>query len=252
MLYLGKTPHRPGAVSWRYRDIFNINRLLQPPAVFGHIWNHTNVPMLGNDQAGDCVWATQAHVLQTMQRGADKIETRFDASGVLGDYSAYTGYVVGKPDTDKGTNMADAAKYWRQTGIADAFGHRHKIDAYAAIRVTDTDELMQATFDFGGVALGVQLPQSAMDQWEKKEPWTHWGRKSEILGGHAVLLAGRNHNGDAIIVTWDGVTAASMQWLAEYADEALAFISLDYLDERGLNPRGYDRKELDKRLAALR
>ncbi len=251
MLYLGKKPHVPGAISWHYRDIFNINRLQKPPAVFGHIWNDTTVPMLGNDQAGDCVWATQAHTLQMMQRGAGKAETNFDANSVLADYSAATGYVPGDVSTDKGSSMADAAKYWRQTGIIDALGNRHKIDAYAELRITKPDELMQAAYDFGGVALGVQLPESAMEQWAKGEPWTHWGHKSKILGGHATLLCGRNHDGDAVIATWDGVTAASMQWLAQYADEAVCFISLDYLDEKGLNPRGYDRTELQKRLAAL-
>jgi len=248
---LGKLPHVPGAISWHYRDIFNINRLQKPPLVFGHVWNDTVVPMLGNDKAGCCVWSTQGHTLQSMQRGVGKPETIFSDESILSDYSADTGYVPGDDATDKGTNMADAAKYWRQTGIIDASGQRHKIDAYAALRVTDPDELFQAAFDFGGIALGVQLPQSAMDQWDAKQPWTDWGHRSKILGGHATLLAGRNHHGDAVIVTWNGITAASVQWLAKYADEAVAFISLDYLDERGVNPRGYDRAELQRRLALL-
>ncbi len=251
MFKLGKLPHVPGAISWKYRDIFNPKKLQKPPLVFGHVWNETVVQSLGNDIAGDCVWATQAHVLQCMQRGVGRPETHFDQKSVLSDYSAVTGYVRGDDSTDNGTQMGDAASYWRKTGLVDANGERHKIEAYVDLRITDTDELMQACFDFGGIALGVNLPQSAQTQWSQRRPWTYESSKSKILGGHAVLLAGRNHNGSAVIATWNGITSATMEWVEAYADEAVAFFSLDYLDEKGLNPRGYDRAELQRRLAAL-
>ncbi len=250
-LKLGKKPHIPGAIKWKYHEFFDRKKLMKPPLVFGHVWNETVIDMLGNQVAGDCVWATQAHLLQCMQRGAGKPETAFSEKSVLSDYSAATGFVMGNEATDQGTSMDAAAKYWRQTGIVDAKGNRHKIDAYAELRITDPDELFQAAFDFGGVALGVQLPESAMDQWDENTPWTYWGHPSKILGGHATTLCGRNRAGMAVIATWDGIIAASVQWLEKYADEAVVFISLDYLDERGLNPRGYDRAEIERRLAAL-
>ena len=249
---LGKKDPVPGRVSFKYRDIFNIKKLQRPPRVFGHVWNETVIDMLGNDECGDCVWATQAHILNTMQRGANHPETHFTKGSVVSDYSALTGYIPGDPKTDQGTMMADAASYWRKVGILDGIGKRHQIDAYVEIKLHDVDELMQATFDFGAVALGVQLPQSASEQWDDGRPWTHSpfsGRK--ILGGHATALVGRNSEGMAIIATWNGITAATMDWIKEYQDEALAFISLDYLDEKGVNPRGYDRAELEKRLEAL-
>jgi len=248
---LGKKPHVPGAVSWHYRDIFDRKKLMKPPLVFGHIWNATPVPMLGNDRAGNCVWCTQAHILQAMQRGIGKKETVFSDDSVFADYSAVTGFALGDPSTDQGTGMADGASYWRKTGIHDASGKAHPISAYVSLRLHDIDELMQAAFDFGGVALGVQLPKSAEEQWDHEEPWHYWGRKSSILGGHAVALLGRNHNGDAVIATWNGITAASTEWIVQYMDEALAFFSLEYLDERGINPRGFDRAELEKRIGAL-
>ena len=114
----------------------------------------------------------------------------------------------------------------------------------------DVDELMQACFDFGGLGLGVQLPKSADDQFDWGERWTIV-RNSPILGGHATELAGRNSDGDAVIATWNGITGADMRWIQEYADEAVAFFSLEYLDKRGLNPGGYDRTEIVKRLEAL-
>jgi hypothetical protein len=252
MKFLGKLPARPGAVRWHYRDVFKRTALKLPPAVFGHIWNQTKIDMLGNDQCGDCVWATQAHLLQAMQRGVGKPQTQFTAESVIGDYSAFTGYDPHEPNSDTGTNMADAASYWRRTGITDGSGAKHTIDAYVSITFEDTDELLQAAYDFGGVGLGLNLPQSAIDQFDRHIPWRNSFINGKAAGGHAVALLGRNSRGHAIIATWDGITAANMSFIKKYADEALAFLSLEYLDAKGLNPRGYDRTELTKRLSTLR
>ena len=206
--------------------------------------------MLGNDKAGNCVFCTQAHLLQAMQRGVGISETKFTAASVTSDYSQVTGYSPSNPVSDQGTLMRDGASFWRQNGILDADGKRHTIVAYVDVRIDDPDELMQACFDFGGVALGVQMPESAMTQFKRGQPWTV-PIKKKILGGHAVALVGRNQHGDGVIATWDNIQAASRNFLREFADECVAFISLEYLDERGVNPRGYDRKELERRLAAL-
>jgi len=248
--FLGKRPHVPGAISWRYSEIFDRKKLMKPPVVFGHIWNTTLIEMLGNSEAGCCVWSTQAHLLNNMQRGFSDTTSKFSEASVLGDYSAATGYVPGDDATDRGTSMADGAAYWRKVGIADASGFRHRIDAYVDMNIRNVDDLIQAAFDFGGIALGVKLPRSADEQWEQGRPWTVV-RSSAIIGGHAVSLIGRNSNGHAIIATWDGIASATMDWVQEYADEAVAFVSLSYLDERGMNPRGFNKAEMLKRLAAL-
>lgn len=247
---LGKLPAVP--VAWKYRDIFNPAKLTRPPLVFGHVWNSTRIEMLGNDACGDCVWATQAHLQQSFQRGVGRPVTQFSAESVVSDYSAATGYDPKNPEvTDNGSSMAEAARYWRRQGIRDAEGGATKITAYVEIKLRDTEALTQAAFDFGGVALGVQFPKSAADQWDRHLPWTYSRRGTAILGGHAVALLGRNSHANAVIATWDGIVAATPQWIDEYQDEALAFFSLDYLDQRGISPRGYDRTELEKKLASL-
>jgi hypothetical protein len=248
-LMLGKREHQPGAIRFRYGDIFDRSKLTKPPLVFGHVWNETQIDMLGNDKAGCCVFATMAHLVQCMQRGLGNSESRFTAASVLADYSQVTGYNPNDPKTDNGTYMRDGASFWRQNGVIDGNGVRHKIEAYVDVKL-DPDELLQACFDFGGVALGVRLPQEALRQFKQGRPWTVPLNKS-IAGGHAVALVGRNSNGDAIIVTWDGITAATPSFLREFADECVAFVSMEYLDARGVNPRGYDRTQLEKMLASL-
>jgi hypothetical protein len=248
-LLLGKKPAQPGAISFRYGDIFNRAKLTKPPLVFGHIWNESIVGMLGNDKAGCCVWSTFAHLVQTMQRGLGGKESRFTPESVLSDYSQATGYIPGKPETDQGTYMAKGAAYWRQNGVVDGDGVRHSITAYVDVKL-DPDELIQACFDLGGLALGLKLPVSAISQFKNGERWTV-PLKTDIAGGHAVALVGRNSSGNCVIATWDNVVAATPNFLREFADEAVAYISLEYLDERGLSPRNYDRTELERRLAAL-
>lgn len=249
--HLGKLDPVPGAVSWAYSEIFDRTKLMQPPLVFGHVLNTTVIPILGNSKCGDCVWATMAHLQNNMQRGVggDAAVTPFSEKSVIGDYSAETGY-NGSKESDKGTLMSDGASYWRKTGIADEAGRRHQVSAYVSMRIHDIGELYQAAFDFGGIALGVQLPQSAMDQFTNRQPWSRVAN-SPILGGHAIALVGRNSHGHAVIETWDGLTAATPEWLLDYADESLAFLNLSYLDARGINPRGYDRAQLEAKLAGL-
>ena len=205
---LGKKPHQPGAISFRYADIFDKKKLTKPPLVFGHVWNETKIDMLGNDKAGCCVWSTFAHLVQTMQRGLGSAESVFTPEGVLSDYSTVSGYIPGKPETDQGTYMAKGAAYWRQNGVVDGDGMRHKIAAYVDVKL-DPDELMQACFDFGGVALGLKLPVSAITQFKQGRPWSvplkseTRGRPRRVAGRpqqqrrrhHRHL--GRHHGGDA-------------------------------------------------------
>lgn len=247
---LGKREAQPGAVKFRYSDIFDRSKLQKPPPVFGHVWNNSKVPMLGNDKAGNCVFATFAHLVQCMQRGIGAEESAFTDESVLGDYSAVTGYNPADPKTDKGTYMRDGASFFRQTGVLDGAGVRHKIVAYVDIKLNDPDELFQACHDFGGVALGLKLPQSAIGQFAKKQIWNVPFNK-KIAGGHAVALVGRNSVGNSIIATWTGITAATPNFMREFTDECVAFVSLEYLDAKGVNPRGYDRTQLEKMLAAL-
>src|SRR4029077_1784319 len=180
---LGKRPHVPGAISFRYSDIFNVRKLQKPPLVFGHVSNKSVIDLLGNDKAGDCVWCTMAHLVQTMQRGVGNKESLFTEKSVLSDYSSVTGYDPAKPETDTGTYMKDGASYWRKTGILDGNGIRHKVEAYVTVRFNNPEELAQATYDFGGVALGLILPQSAMEQFDQKHVWTVPAVK-KIIGGH--------------------------------------------------------------------
>lgn len=60
-LKLGKAPARPGAVAFRFSDFAKTAQMPAPPRNFGHNRLVKTWGMLGNDTAGDCVFAGAAH-----------------------------------------------------------------------------------------------------------------------------------------------------------------------------------------------
>lgn len=246
---LGKKPARAGAVQFAFTDYFDKSKLPKPPAVFGlqrivHSWG-----MLGNDKYGDCVWAGAAHetMLWCKEAGA---ETSFTDADVLSDYSAVTGFVPARPDTDNGTDMQEAAEYRRKTGNLDRNGVRHKIDSYVSLKVANLDDLMVATYLLGAVGVGIQMPNTADVQFDNAEPWDVVP-KAEIDGGHYIPVFGRNSRGNILLVTWGRLHAMTPAFFERYNDEMIAYLSIERL-RKSVSPEGFNYAALASDLAALR
>ncbi len=219
-----------------------------PPAS----WGYDNVVprggwgLLGNDRYGDCVWAGAAHehILENTVAGHP---ATFTTDGVLSDYSAATGFNPSDPSTDNGTVIRDALKYRQKTGIIDATGKRHKIGAYLQLDTTrvqngDFSELAEAAFLFGAVALGIDVPESAMQQFNDDQMWSY-EPGSPIEGGHYVpLVAHRKH---LEVVTWARVQPVGVRFLEHYLTEAWALVSPDFLTSQGETVAGFDLAQLN-------
>ena len=248
MLALGKKPAR-NAVSFRFSTYFDASALPTPPPVFGKPWLVREPGVLANDKVGDCVWAGAAH--ETMLWRAEAgTPTAFTDAAVLADYSAVTGYTPGNPDTDQGTDMQQAASYRLKTGVADAAGTRHRIDAYVALQPGNLDQLALAAYLFGAAGIGVQLPDTAFDQFDNAEPWSVVSG-ARIEGGHYVPVVGRNAHGNFLVWTWGRLHAVRPDFLTTYMDEGLGYLALERL--RGtVSPQGLDAATLQADLALLR
>ena len=234
MKKLGKLPARPGAVSLKFGTIINAAKIPTPPIKFGHAnyskpWN-----LFSNDVISDCVFAGAAHEHMVFGNEGGSIPTFTDAT-VISDYSAVTGYLPGNPETDQGTDMQAAASYRRKTGIVDANGVRHKIEAYAALEVGNYQEVVLAASIFGVVGLGLRLPETAESQFDAMEPWSYVPG-AKIVGGHYVPL-GR-------------LQAAEQPFIEQYMEEGLAYISIEAL-RNNVSPEGYDLDHLNRFLAGL-
>jgi hypothetical protein len=247
MLALGKKSARD-AVSFRFATYFDATALPVPPLVFGKPWLVTDWGVFANDTLGDCVWAGAAHetMLWTAEAGTP---VQFTDSNVVSDYSAETGYFPGASSTDQGTDMQEAAAYRLKTGVVDATGTRHKIDAYVALKPGNLDQLALAAFLFGAAGVGIQFPSSAYDQFDNAEPWTPVSGSS-IEGGHYVPIVGRNRAGNFLCVTWGRLHAVTPAFLTTYMDEGIGFLSFERL--RGnASPQGYDAATLQADLKLL-
>jgi hypothetical protein len=247
-LKFGKKP-----ATYDRRDLCFLHYLKVPlpphPTQFGHesligadAWG-----MLGNDTVGDCVFAGSDHEteLWTTEAGIPAI---FEPENTISDYSAVTGYVPGKPETDQGTDVRQALQYRKLTGLIDANGARHKIGAYLALEPGNIDDLLEAIYLFSAVGIGLQVPESAIDQFNAGQPWSVVHGMQQIAGGHYVPLVACR--GNLVCVTWGRLQQITVQFYNKYCDEAWAILSPEMLNG-GFSLEGFDMAQLQVDLSAL-
>ncbi|MBV8690394.1 MAG: hypothetical protein JOY57_01950, partial [Actinobacteria bacterium] len=109
-------------------------------------------------------------------------------------------------------------------------------------------QLQQAIFLFGGVYLGLRLPETAQVQLENKEPWTVIALigkgEPNSWGGHAVNLVDYDDE-FATCVTWGDLQKISWEFIQAYADEAYGVLSADWMNAATQkSPHGFDMPAL--------
>lgn len=237
---LGKLP-----AQYDHRDLLmakylDISKLPPIPDQFGHETLISDWGMLGNNNWGDCVWAGAGHETMLWTKESAVTDASFTDANVLSDYSAVTGFTQSDPNTDQGTDMHDAMKYRRQTGIVDSSGKRHKIGAYIWLEPGNVQHLLAAVYLFGAVGVGFEFPGSAMDQFNSGLPWAVVGG-SQIQGGHYVPVVANRKN--LVAVTWGQLQQMTTGFYQKFNDESVAMISADFLTS-GKTPEGFDVKSL--------
>lgn len=218
------------------------------PAVFGHV-GRAQPPvsggwgMLGNDTHGDCTVAGIAHGQMVWDWATNKAIPTFTSAGIIQQYFALTG------GPDSGLNPIDVATYFQQTGLMDAHGVAHKIDAATAI--TNTNDLVSAAYLFGFSGLGLQLPDSAEQQFSDGDVWDDVTSEPDPNEGHFVPVVGRNSKGNIVVVTWGGLQAMTPAYLDRYFAGGVGYISEDYFTDTGKSPEGFDFAQLSKDLQGM-
>jgi hypothetical protein len=224
-LALGKLPAAPKPTDFAITSVA-VELPALPARGFGlgtlfHDWG-----MLGNDAQGDCVWAGAAHETMAWNKVANH-PVSFTDQVVLGDYHAVTG------PGDNGTDVHIAMGFRRSTGIADATGQRHKIDAYLSIDPKDWDLMLRCAYVYGAVGIGFEFPGSAMQQFNANEPWDVQAGSS-IEGGHYVPIVGSlNPKTEASCITWGRRQRLTKAFYEQYNDEAWVPLSLEMLNKMG-------------------
>jgi hypothetical protein len=165
-------------------------------------------PMDGNDQYVDCTIAGLAHAVTTYQ-GLTGKKSIASTCQVLKLYKKLTG----GPDT--GLVELDVLNYWRKNKCLG-----DKIIAYTEVDPKNKTHVQQAINLFGGVYIGFNVQENAIDDFNNGITWTPGTLSGD---GHAVYLIAYDQQ-TVTVLTWGGYIKGTWEWLFETCDEAYAIV----------------------------
>lgn len=209
-----------------------------------------SIGMDGNDEVGDCTIADGDHEVKCAQVAAGNAEVSSTTAECLSIYSAVTGYNPADPSTDQGAEMQDVRSYWQKTGFKLG-GQVHKVLLFAEVDVHDVTVAQWALDQFGAVGVGVNLPNSAMDQFNAGQPWDVVADDGGIDGGHAIALVGYDTTGP-VFITWGQVQRATWAWWTRYVEEAWTVLTEDFVNAHsGQDPLAATLYQMGQQFSSL-
>src|SRR5579862_4363895 len=230
---LGKLPPRTDVRTLALARYVDRAKLPPPPpdldlAAPVHDW-----PMYGNDRIGDCTIAAAGHMIEAWTAPSRGHAVEITERSVVGAFDKVK--QVDPVTGEEGAVELDVLNYWRAHGIGS-----HRIGAFARVSIWDHRLVRDAAFLFGGLYIGLELPLSAQSQavWD----WTHrldGPAKPGSWGGHAVDVVGYDQH-VLTVVTWGRLQTMTWAFWDRYVDECYALLSVDFLDEAGEAPNGFD------------
>ena len=183
-----------------------------PPRSFDYSTRVADYPMALNDQLGDCTIAGIIHLLQLAYA---EVEETFEYPG---DDVVRETYLALTQGQDNGLVENAVLDTWMRQGMFST-----KIAAYAPVDISNQKEMTAAIYAFGGLYLGIEMPQEAEAQFEANQPWQITPESGEPVGGHCVVATGCNRFGMDII-TWGATESMTWEWWKRYGHEAWAVI----------------------------
>jgi hypothetical protein len=194
---------------------------------------------------GDCTIAGCAHAIQVWTLNASK-ELTLPDSTIKGAYEAWCGYKAGQPSTDNGGVELYVLNDWRKTGLA-----KQKLLGYADPKVSNLTEIKISIALFGGVYIGLNVPQSVMDNaGDPSIPWDVGGNTTYV-GGHCVFVP--KYDGTYLYpISWGQVYRMTVPFWNKNVDEAHTLLSSDWIASTGLAPSQVNLQQLNADLAAIR
>jgi hypothetical protein len=238
---LGKKPPRIDKRTLKFRDYVTPALPAPPPSVD---WTAKvpTWPMMGNDQYGDCTCAAAGHLIETWTANAT-------TPLILPDDEILAAYNVVDGGVDQGADLLTVLNYWRQTGIGG-----DTIVAYAQVGMTNVAEIQQAIDLFGGIYIGVALPDFAVQGDMLTVPWMLPTDGSndppDPNNGHCIPLVQYDAQG-VTAITWGEAKRASWDFITTYADEGYAILSDDWIEVTGESPGGLNIAQLQADLQAV-
>lgn len=225
---LGKFPAKVDRRTLLFRDV--VPSLPAPIDLID--WSHgiSDFGMMGNDQHGDCTCAALGHAEQTITANCPEFsELTPSDKQVLTLYVGAGGWDPAKPWTDRGAYAIDVLNYVRKQGL---FG----IDSllgYVQVNPEDKWHVKQAISYFGGLYVGIQLPDSVVKDDLSEQSWNLTGKiVPDPYNGHMVWVCGYNATGP-VCITWAKLKQMSWSFFETCCDEAYAILFKNWLGQYG-------------------
>lgn len=202
-----------------------------------------------NDQIGDCTIAAVGHGVQVLTANTGS-EVTIQDPDIEVAYEAVGGYKPSDPSTDNGCALLDVLNYWRKTGIGG-----HHILAYMRVSPLNLAHVQTAIEYFGGLYIGIGLPQSAQAQiggvWDVPQGGVTGAGALYSWGGHGVWMPDYDECGFNVI-TWGERQRMTLAFQQTYNDESFAVVTQDFINKSTqANPNGLNLALLQQDLAQV-
>ena len=248
-LMFGKLPPKLDKRTIRFKDILKVKKLPAIPEEYDidRMLDVSDPNMYLNDELGDCVIAARAHMTLRFEKFEQAELIPISDDEVKTEYFKETG------GPDSGLVMLDSLNHWRKDGWT-AGGKTYNIHAYASVDWKNHDQVKQGIFLLSGVYFGMQVPQSAVDQFKAGKIWEVVANDGGIQGGHAVYtmayvkILAYNQVGP-VIETWGKRVQATWEFWDRYVDEC--YVIVDNRDSWAGPDDPVDIEKLDAILAEI-
>jgi hypothetical protein len=262
---LGKLPATYSPLDLRFADFrpkgLKVPTAPKPSGGYGLDFGASDWGMLGNgpcddgtinpawaafEGGGDCAWAGPGHEEKELAKNAGRPIPKFTCLNILNQYSAYSGYNLQTGANDNGSSVRDVLNWRQGKGLLDVNNTPHKIGPFVSLEPGNVQDLWEALWLFDNVGIGVNFPNSAMNQTNAGQMWSVVPGAT-IEGGHYVPLVGHPSNNVWTCITWGARQTMTPNWLVTYCDEAWAYIDPQrYSAVTGKSPQGFTNADLEE------
>jgi len=215
-----------------------------PPQAVDWTKGITKFGVMLNDRLGCCTISGCGHAIQVWVNNAfAETDCTVPDSVILKAYEQWDGYDPTDPSTDQGGVELDVLTNWRKNGLRG-----HHILAFADPAVANLTEIKQSIALFGGVYIGMQVPNFIMA--DIPELWDVVANDGGIDGGHCVFVCGYDGSGFTFI-SWGKVYKMTAAYWNKYVDEAHTVLGAGWINA-GKTPGGFALAQLQADLNAIK
>jgi len=255
-LRLGRTPRTYDPRIPHMSALMAGKALPPPPASIDYTKGMpADLGIMLNDKLGDCTCAAVYHAIQVWSfnaSGGKKMDTEPD-NDVEKLYELACGYNPRTAGEGPGGNEQHVLKYLLRTGApCGAAGTTcNKISAFVEVDPRNTDDVKRTIVDCGVAYIGFSVPASLMPPGqEPAKVWKVDPSNTEIVGGHAVVLAGYSAEG-ARVISWGSYYTMGWDFFAKYVDEVYAIADRSWIEATKKTPGGLTLQQLEEQMQAL-